>query len=726
METVLELKAEEDSPEENAGQNHALANKGPVVAVPTQSVKPGKGQDPCLDPSLLWETLGRQLLEYEEMAALQSPEEQRRRLLDLLPVFLKAWEQSAGEISFLNAQLLASETAKLLVKEIQKNLNRKPAEAARLAVQRFLQQETGEAADGPVLFRSVYLLSLGHLEPGVRCSIIKSGLPVLLLQCLHLFFVSPLDEAGGSGGKTQDERQTQDLFVQVQANHPSREHQCIKSGDKFSHGCCYVLSSHIPTYGGPVNERLPKSPAQTALPSSCKLRAGASLMESIPLIAGLPPLLPPWTPFATLEAIFQSPEADVLCQVYRFLQLFFGCQTMLNICAEEPAVDELLLAADLRSLIISVTSLWDQSSPSWKCPTSQVLRTISKAQSKNIISYLQATDCIKVSIQNLSTLAESLPPCEGQSNPGCEGSLRENNAEIGAVVLSTGNRVRNLKAFQVLESLFQKSINPELCQYILQALKSIWTWDSMNFFLLEWSLQPISQFVSLIPHKPPLVQKDFFQLVESVVWDLSYIPHEILKEIQCLIKENTDPLSTSAALLCLHSIAQKDQLFKDLFRDSGLLGMLLAQLRKEAKILRKKGGTPAVSQDQRMEKELVNTMLQMVVALVVGSVRNTVVFRDYGMVPYIKIFIDDDLFRSHTLTILEQLSVINPEEYMSIIVGNLCSSTPGELHFKLDLLKGSAESLLVRGINKPARMTPWEPLAASWASEKLPSHLATF
>lgn len=65
----------------------------------------------------------------------------------------------------------------------------------------------------------------------------------------------------------------------------------------------------------------------------------------------------------------------------------------------------------------------------------------------------------------------------------------------------------------------------------------------------------------------------------------------------------------------------------------------------------------------------------------------SVILRDYGMVPYIKIYVDSELYRSDAVNILEQLSIVNPEEYMSSIVGALCSSTQGELHFKLDLLK---------------------------------------
>lgn len=62
---------------------------------------------------------------------------------------------------------------------------------------------------------------------------------------------------------------------------------------------------------------------------------------------------------------------------------------MLNLYREEQGVEELLTAAELQSLIITTASLWNQCSLSWKAPTGQVLRTISKAQTKNAIMYLQ-------------------------------------------------------------------------------------------------------------------------------------------------------------------------------------------------------------------------------------------------------------------------------------------------------------------------------------------------
>ena len=57
------------------------------------------------------------------------------------------------------------------------------------------------------------------------------------------------------------------------------------------------------------------------------------------------------------------------------------------------------------------------------------------------------------------------------------------------------------------------------------------------------------------------------------------------------------------------------------------------------------------------------------------------------MVPYIKIFLDEDQYRGPTLSILEQLAEINPEEFMSTAIGALCSSTQQELRLKRDLLQ---------------------------------------
>lgn len=72
----------------------------------------------------------------------------------------------------------------------------------------------------------------------------------------------------------------------------------------------------------------------------------------------------------------------------------------------------------------------------------------------------------------------------------------------------------------------------------------------------------------------------------------------------------------------------------------------------------------------------------------------TVFIRDLGMIPYVKIFLDVEQFRSPALCILEQLSEVNPEEYMSTAIGAICSSTESELRLKQDLLQVFTQLLL--------------------------------
>nr|XP_014697031.2 LOW QUALITY PROTEIN: WD repeat- and FYVE domain-containing protein 4 [Equus asinus] len=626
------MEAEDVSTAEDRAEDPGSNNEGrPDGAQPDY---PHGGQPP--GPTALWEMLERKFLEYQQLPH-RSPGERHKGLLSLLPLFLKAWEHSVGIICFPSLQRLAEDVSNQFAQEIQEALVGKPAEQARVAAGQLLRWKGDADQDGYLLLKSVYVLTGTDSETLDRVA--ESGLPALLLQCLYLFFVFPLEK----------------------------------------------------------------------------------------------------------EELFDS---DV--QVQRMF-----VQMLLNICSESRGLEGLLSGNELQSLVIATTCLREHSCHFWKEPTFCVLRAISKAQNLSVIQYLQAMDCIKISLQNLSRLTDTLPAPEvseavslvlgfvkdsyplssalflefenGEGYPlllkvllrydGLSQSEVDPHLEelIGLVVWlttcgrselkvfdsitypqlegfkfhqeSSGVTVKNLQAFQVLQNVFHKAGDGILCVKVLSAIRTMWTWNARNFFLLEWTLQPISQFVEIIPLKPAPVQRHFFQLLEALVFELHYVPHEILRKVQCLIKDSPESPCTLVALQSVLRIAGRDLLFTDIFRDSGLLGLLLAQLRKRAKILRKSGNKESNPGGQDPERELTCVMLRTVVALLKGSVRNAVVLKDHGMVPFIKIFLDDEWYRGASLSILEQLSVINAEEYMSIIVGALCSSTQGELQLKLDLLK---------------------------------------
>uniref|UniRef100_A0A8C9P8F4 WD repeat- and FYVE domain-containing protein 4 n=1 Tax=Spermophilus dauricus TaxID=99837 RepID=A0A8C9P8F4_SPEDA len=623
------MEAEDLSKAEDGPENPGLKNEGQSAAV--QPEGPLGRQSP--GPTDLWDMLERKFLEYQQMT-YGSADERRKSLLCLLPLFLKAWEHSVGIICFPSLQRLAEDVSDQLAQEIQKALSGKPAEQARIVAGQLLRCKGDVDRDGYLLLKSVYVLTGTDSETLGRVA--ESGLPALLLQCLYLFFIFPLE-------KDENDVQGQRMFVQM----------------------------------------------------------------------------------------------------------------LLNICSESQGLEGFLSGCELQSLLIATTCLREHSCYFWKEPTFCVLKAISRAQSPSIIQYLQAADCVRLSVQNLSRLADTLPPPEvseavnlilgfvKDSYPISSALLLEfENGEgyplllkvllrydgltqgevdphleelVGLVVWLTtcgrselkvfdsvtypqlegfkfhretsGVSVKNLQAFQVLQSVFHKANDAVLCTQVLLAMKTMWAWNPRNFFLLEWTLQPISQFVEIVPLKPTSVQVQFFQLLESLVFKMCYVPHEILQKVQRLIKESPELSCTLVALQSILKITGSDPLFTDIFRDSGLLGLLLAQLRKQAKIMRKSGNKEYSPGIQDPERELTCVMLRTVVELLKGSVRNAVVLKDHGMVPFIKIFLDDECYRGASLSILEQLSVINAEEYMSIIVGALCSSTQGELQLKLDLLK---------------------------------------
>ncbi|XP_029926583.1 WD repeat- and FYVE domain-containing protein 4 [Myripristis murdjan] len=447
-------------------------------------------------------------------------------------------------------------------------------------------------------------------------------------------------------------------------------------------------------------------------------------------------------------------------------------QVLLQLCKRTESVEEMVETQELQCLIIGLTSLWDQTSSSWRHQASRILRTVSAAQTHNTVPRLQAKNCVRICVQNLlrisadvsgTVLAEvavavfsfirdthTLNPAlfiEFDANNGykalesilkrCEEGVPMDQFQpvedlLGLVAsftlfgkaelkvalcvsnpqppgfkfdppLTKGSAVKNLPAFHLLQGSLLRSDDPLLCCQILRTLQTIWDWDQANFFLLEWTVQSMAQLAACLWRKPAPVHKLFFSLMEMVVFQLNYIPHETLRVVQGVLKQSwAGTLSGGVAgaefgvatLSCFHRMTVRSGLVAEVLSDWGLLELLLGELRRRAKILRKAGVVPSSQtgpQEQSCvedsERLLTTCMLQVVSALTLRSVRNTVLVRDLGMVPYIKIFIDEEQFRGPTLSILEQLAEINPEEFMSIAIGALCSSTQQEVGLKTDLLQ---------------------------------------
>ncbi|TMW44209.1 hypothetical protein DOY81_010711 [Sarcophaga bullata] len=146
--------------------------------------------------------------------------------------------------------------------------------------------------------------------------------------------------------------------------------------------------------------------------------------------------------------------------------------------------------------------------------------------------------------------------------------------------------VRNVYAFQVLQTVFLKATSTPLCCTILDAISRVYHSENANYFILE-SENTLSQFTERIHLKGSQIQEKFFDLLEFIVFQLNFVPCKELISLSLLLKNNH---STSCSILCLKTllnILRHNNVFKDVYREVGILEVFVTCLNRYADHVRK-------------------------------------------------------------------------------------------------------------------------------------------
>ncbi|KAG5266358.1 hypothetical protein AALO_G00230120 [Alosa alosa] len=302
-------------------------------------------------------------------------------------------------------------------------------------------------------------------------------------------------------------------------------------------------------------------------------------------------------------------------------------QVILQHCRQLCFVEELVEAQELQCVIISMTTLWDQCSSSWRRQASRVLRAVSAAQARNTVPVLQAKNCMRLCIQNLKRISGVVPVVESCVVPGS--GLVEVASEAGPkmvpgsvlaeVAVSVFCFIRD--SYQLSPALFEEFESND------------------GYGVLQTILERCEEEVCVEGFQPV---EDLLGLISS----LTLFGRSELKVALCVTNPQPPGFKFIPSLT--------------------------------------KGNEQQVEEKDR---RLTASMLRLVAALAMRSIRNTVCIRDRGMVPYVKVFLDDEEFRAPALNILEQLAEVNPDEYMSSVIGALCSATHTEHTLKIHLLQ---------------------------------------
>lgn len=628
------------------------------------------------------------------------------KLYNMLPLFCKVIGTSpSSEMNekFWDILSFCQQVSKLMVSEIRKRASNQSTEAASCAIAKFLEIENSEeSSNGWMLLSTLNLLAAG--DQSLIQVMTTAAIPSTLVKCLYLFFDLP--EIPESEADVQDtnseftprERRIllQKIFVQVLVRLCSHPFPCEELARKDD---LTLLFSAITSWCAPHNIMWRKSAAEVLMTLS---RHG--LTQSVVQYIhnkGCVALC--------IENMQRIPELTPLEVVEMFVAVFCFLK-------DSSEVSQLLLD-DFRScqgyLFLSEFLL--------KHETQDVPDYLTSGLEEERVSGSEA----RAALRNLVLMISSLCAC-GFSE------LRPTRAntelfQLQGFVLpqpsTPGQAVRNVQAFQVLQSVFMKSNSPALCCTILDAISSVYHADNANYFILE-NQNTLSQFSERIYTKNAEIQEKFFELLEFIVFQLNFVPCKELISLSLLLKANR---SRSCSILCIKTllnILKHNTIFKDVYREVGMLEVFVTCLSRYAAYLKdkqleeesKKKDSEAIQQDNELnespkaperkkkatrtdslirdpnidseEEDLGSLLMEGLTALLNANSSNCNVFRDCGGAKCVHGMVVYESCRSKALGVIRELIVSGSgEEDMSTLLCGMHAAPSDALHLKLHILK---------------------------------------
>ena len=231
--------------------------------------------------------------------------------------------------------------------------------------------------------------------------------------------------------------------------------------------------------------------------------------------------------------------------------------------------------------------------------------------------------------------------------------------------INRGSTVRNLLAFQVLQSAFLKSKSDYLDSIILDAVSTIYSADNANYFLSE-SLSLLPQCAEKISFKARLVQEKFFHLIEFLVHQLKYVPCKELIAISLILKAQTNRDCCLLAVKSLVAMIKFDPIFKNVLREVGMLEALIGCLASF---------TEQMKSDSEGSRDFGEAIISALTELISSNTKNATVYRDSGGVATILVLADIPTCRDTAIGLLQNLILASGSEQDMTVLLELVQST---------------------------------------------------
>ncbi|XP_068949120.1 WD repeat and FYVE domain-containing protein 3 isoform X1 [Petaurus breviceps papuanus] len=583
--------------------------------------------------------------------------EQEEKLYMMLPVFNRVFGNAPPNTmteKFSDLLQFTTQVSRLMVTEIRRRASNKSTEAASRAIVQFLEiNQSEEASRGWMLLTTINLLASSG-QKTVDCMTTMS-VPSTLVKCLYLFFDLPHvpEVVGGAQNELPlGERRglLQKVFVQILVKLCSFVSPAEELAQKDD---LQLLFSAITSWCPPYNLPWRKSAGEVLMTIS---RHGLSV-NVVKYIHEKECLS------TCVQNMQQSDDLSPL----EIVEMFAGLSCFLKD------------SSDVSQTLLDDFRIWQ--GYNFLCDLLLRLEQAKEAESKdalkdlvNLITSLTTYGVSELKPAGITTGAPFLLPGFAVPQPA-----------------GKGHSVRNIQAFAVLQNAFLKAKTSYLPQIILDAITNIYIADNANYFILE-SQHTLSQFAEKIS-KLPEVQTKYFEMLEFVVFSLNYIPCKELISVSILLKSSSSYQCSIIATKTLLKFTRHDYIFKDVFREVGLLEVMVNLLHKYAAFLKdpqtlNEQGDSKNNSSVEDQKQLALLVMETLTILLQGSNTNAGIFREFGGARCAHNIVKYPQCRQHALTIIQQL-VLSPsgDDDMGTLLGLMHSAPPTELQLKTDILR---------------------------------------
>ncbi|CAH8514552.1 unnamed protein product [Dicrocoelium dendriticum] len=493
---------------------------------------------------------------YGQCRQIQDSSEQEQMFYELLPIFhgvLSNCKPFELMEKFPDVHSFCSRATQMLVKEINLRAANHTSEEGSYRVFQYLEPSLPthclisleeEPVPSPLnvenrgwnLLSCLNLLSSGHVNL-IEC-IVAAYLPSTLVKCLYIF----LDLPGDTQSNPPIFHHTFKQILQRLSLYPSSAEELARKD-----ALCLLF----------------RATCERCRPPNAIWRSTAACILSTVAQNGL-----------TLSVVKYIHETKCIQEVLRIssdgllapIELFDSFVALLHVLRESTAVSHVLLD-DFRHAngytAITELILKLEQNPDHLVETKSALRTLISLTERLVT-------CGAVELRPKAGAGEQIHVIPGFRVPMPKTGMRKS--------------VRNVLAFDVLQSTFLSASSTDLCLLLLDAIKSIYLQDLANYFILEPQCT-LALFAKKIYHTSAEVQKAYFDLLDTLVTTLRYVPMKEISSIVVLLK--TLDFSSCAALTLHHFIhlLNEYRVFRDVYHDIGLLELAVDFLQRFTDLL---------------------------------------------------------------------------------------------------------------------------------------------